>query len=470
MVCVKLLNCKDLEYVVSLYCPSSVQTQPSDWNDIFSHFTGKTIIAGDFNGHHTNWSVKSDTRGTQVMDAALDNDFISVNNGHATRVKLVNGILQQTSPDVSFITSDVAIKFDWQVFNENLGSDHLIIKMTANVFNTIHIHKKRNFKNANWGDYRETINRCILEFNETACNVQQITIESAANKHIPYYKLTEQPDEKFKPKNYWTPYLSQLVAQRRLSLSTFRKNPTPENFIKLEKITLESQKQIKKARNQGWQKFCNSIDEVTSAPEMWRRMRWMKGFKHQRPCIPFEKQNELLRSLTSDYVSSCIPYFNIKLRPISLISCICKTFHLMICKRIEWFVEKNKLISPYTVGFRKSQSSLDALSRLVSYIQIGFTKNAPTIACFLDIENAYNNVLNESVTKVLDEIQIGSKFCVYWVNKKKPLLASTLNELRQLKIVSSDVLKMFTLDVWVSTIQTKGVIRCDLENIKQSKE
>lgn len=141
---------------------------------IFSHFTGKTIIAGDFNGHHTNWSVKSDTRGTQVMDAALDNDFISVNNGQATRVKLVNGILQQTSPDVSFITSDVAIKFDWQVFNENLGSDHLIIKMTANVFNTINILKKRNFKNANWGDYRETINRCILEFNETACNVQQM--------------------------------------------------------------------------------------------------------------------------------------------------------------------------------------------------------------------------------------------------------------------------------------------------------
>ncbi|GBP21444.1 hypothetical protein EVAR_12045_1 [Eumeta japonica] len=66
-------------------------------------------------------------------------------------------------------------------------------------------------------------------------------------------------------------------------------------------------------------------------------------------------------------------------------------------RRLEWYVEKNEILSPYTVGFRKSQSCIDCLSRLVTYIQIGFSENEPTLACFLDIENAYNNVAIESV-------------------------------------------------------------------------
>ena len=36
IICVKILNCKSLEYVVSIYCPSSVCTSPSDWDNIFS--------------------------------------------------------------------------------------------------------------------------------------------------------------------------------------------------------------------------------------------------------------------------------------------------------------------------------------------------------------------------------------------------------------------------------------------------
>lgn len=122
VVSAKLINCKDLENVIALYCPSSVVTQPADWDQIFSHFSNKTLIAGDFNGHHSNWSIKTDSRGTQIMDSSLENALISLNNCSPTRIKLVNGTLQKTSPDISFATSDIAIKFDWKVLNENLSS------------------------------------------------------------------------------------------------------------------------------------------------------------------------------------------------------------------------------------------------------------------------------------------------------------------------------------------------------------
>lgn len=38
---------------------------------------------------------------------------------------------------------------------------------------------------------------------------------------------------------------------------------------------------------------------------------------------------------------------SIKLRPISLISCICKIFHSMLTKRLEWYIKKQVVISVY---------------------------------------------------------------------------------------------------------------------------
>lgn len=94
-------------------------------------------------------------------------------------------------------------------------------------------------------------------------------------------------------------------------------------------------------------------------------------------------------------------------------SCVCKVFHIMIAKRLEWFVEKNKILSPFTYGFRRGQSCLDCLTRLVSHIQIGFSKNIPTVACFIDIENAYNNVSVYESVKILNELEISAKICKY---------------------------------------------------------
>lgn len=71
------------------------------------------------------------------------------------------------------------------------------------------------------------------------------------------------------------------------------------------------------------------------------------------------------------------------------------------------------MFSEDTVGFRNSKSCLDSLSRLVTRIQIGFTKDKFTLACFLDIENAYNNVDIGSLLSILDALGVRSKICSY---------------------------------------------------------
>lgn len=56
----------------------------------------------------------------------------------------------------------------------------------------------------------------------------------------------------------------------------------------------------------------------------------------------------------------------------------------------------------------------------------------------------------------------------YWASKKKPLLATSYNELKQLQISSLIVPKIFSLDVWVSAIQVKKAVKCELYCIKHS--
>jgi hypothetical protein len=136
---VRISNCKLLQNVVSIYCPNSVYTQQSDWHSIYSEFTKKSLILGDFNGHHVSWSNKTDSRGNQLFDSTLDNYCISFNDGRCTRINLVDGIAQQTSPDVSFCTTDISINMKWNITDESLGSDHLIILMNLQYQDNKHI-------------------------------------------------------------------------------------------------------------------------------------------------------------------------------------------------------------------------------------------------------------------------------------------------------------------------------------------
>lgn len=318
VVCVKILNFEYIEYVVSVYCPSSVRTCSSDWDSLFSKFSRKSLIAGDFNAHHTNWSYKNDPRGFQIYESSFENNYIALNDGRATRIKLVNQMLQESSPDVSFASTDIATKFYWKTCNENLGSDHLIIKLHIRLRHnlTAQFINKRNFKLANWKEYKEDLIAAYTNYPgdnsndlQSKYNYFQDQILNSASKNIPCYKVCTDVHKKFKPKHYWSPALSHIIAQRRLALKQFRHNPTPDNLIKLESKIEEARRMIKKAKSESWKKFCCTLDHTTSVSDMWRKMRWMKG-EHKTQHHPSqEKLTQLLCSLAPDTVAPSCPTF-----------------------------------------------------------------------------------------------------------------------------------------------------------------
>lgn len=79
-------------------------------------------------------------------------------------------------------------------------------------------------------------------------------------------------------------------------------------------------------------------------------------------------------------------------RPISLSSCILKTFERMIKNRLEWWLESQNKLPDYQFGFRKGKSTIDCLLELTTDIHTALTAGQKTIALFLDIAKAYDTV------------------------------------------------------------------------------
>lgn len=93
-------------------------------------------------------------------------------------------------------------------------------------------------------------------------------------------------------------------------------------------------------------------------------------------------------------------------RPISLASCILKTYERIIKNRLEFWLEKSKKIPKTQYGFRRKCSTQEVLAHLLTDIQLGFSSNKSTSALFLDIQGAYDNVDLQILWSKLDKLGI----------------------------------------------------------------
>jgi Reverse transcriptase (RNA-dependent DNA polymerase) len=90
-------------------------------------------------------------------------------------------------------------------------------------------------------------------------------------------------------------------------------------------------------------------------------------------------------------------------RPIALTSCLCKTFEQLINCRLVWFLEKNKVLTVYQSGFRKSRSTTDQLVRLESYIREAFVRREHVVCVCFDLEKAYDTTGKYGILRDLHE-------------------------------------------------------------------
>ncbi|XP_026745503.1 uncharacterized protein LOC113506865 [Trichoplusia ni] len=224
IIYVQILNIAGINNIIFLYSPPTITTNQSDWDQIFRIAGTGTLVSGDFN-----------RRGEMIYQAMFENNYMCLNNGAATRIRIADGNWQQSSPDISFVTTDIAIKFTWYSTNESLGSDHIVIKLTYG-YERLHLYtKKRNYKKAKWKEFQEVCeqhfsNLPILNDVQSSYDTFVNKLDYAAEEAIPWIKICQDPNNKFRPKPYWDSNISKAVAERRLALAKLRRNPTPENY------------------------------------------------------------------------------------------------------------------------------------------------------------------------------------------------------------------------------------------------
>lgn len=79
-------------------------------------------------------------------------------------------------------------------------------------------------------------------------------------------------------------------------------------------------------------------------------------------------------------------------RPITLLSCIFKTFERLLKLRLEIWLKNSSSLPATQYGYKSGYGTIDATTHLTSDIQIGFSNNQTTGTLFVDIQSAYDNI------------------------------------------------------------------------------
>ncbi|KAM0731572.1 putative RNA-directed DNA polymerase from transposon X-element [Formica fusca] len=93
-----------------------------------------------------------------------------------------------------------------------------------------------------------------------------------------------------------------------------------------------------------------------------------------------------------------------KYRPISLTSCCLKLLEKLILLRLDWWLEHNLKLPNSQFGFRKFRSCQDNLSSLITEVHGSFSKGNSTACLFLDLSNAFDDVIPNILMNDLDDI------------------------------------------------------------------
>ena len=84
-------------------------------------------------------------------------------------------------------------------------------------------------------------------------------------------------------------------------------------------------------------------------------------------------------------------------KPTSLTSYIGALVEKIIIVRLNWWLERNIIITPCQAGFRSSYIPEDQLNILTQEIQNGFQMNKNMIAVFVDLEKSYDKVWRQGL-------------------------------------------------------------------------
>jgi ribonuclease HI len=283
------IKLKDNDYIniLSIYMPEGPKNDNSDWLKSADFLIKKWIILGDFNAHAPFWDSGCKTVScNRFVENILDSRLYLLNDGRITRVPDVANH-KPSAIDLSLLSPSLAVNCTWNVEDECLGSDHLLITLSFNENISPNLPTEKDkvpkflYKLADWSlfqssfdsyDYDNVQNDDIDIF---YANLSKIIL-SAAENSIPQCK----PKRKGKHTGnaWWSSECKQAVKDKKKQLRTWLKNKTDDNFIEMKRAKIRCNKIIALAKKNFWTEFCKSeIAESKDMHKVWSKLKEMKN-------------------------------------------------------------------------------------------------------------------------------------------------------------------------------------------------
>ena len=280
-IAVKVYKNQYVFHIVSIYIPPDATLNQQGVTRLFNSIANlnNLILTGDFNAHNSAWgSDLSDNRGKHIADI-INNYDLNILNSRTSGTRIFKDDFRGrfSSPDITFVTSDIFFKCQWKVLDAR-GSDHLPIVITINDPN---LKFKKTFKRINikkviWNQFS---NHLVNNF-----DYDNINLENYLNKYLDFISViyegleaanaifphNNSPDCKKEPQGalWWNDQCKSLVDARRKAFHNYLNNASTENYDIFISKAKEATYGLKRAKRESFDKFCSSLNPNTPLDEV----------------------------------------------------------------------------------------------------------------------------------------------------------------------------------------------------------
>lgn len=264
--------------LLSVYVPAKKKELP-EWvirQDLlelakFARTLKDCLVGGDFNAFNPAWgSSYSDMRGILLYDEM--EDLCLLNDGSPTRIPSPK---TKANPlDLTWVSSSILERIEWEVTTENLGSDHLIIRIEISLaMNTEEIKVKAKVDD---DEFKKGIEELDLDGIENLADfIEEIDkLRTKATK-----KPQTMKNPKFVPKSYWTEEINRMHKLKKSALVRYFRHMSTKDWVEFKVLNARFKRALKKGRTEAWRAWAESLSPNSSARDIFRNFKRLNNYR-----------------------------------------------------------------------------------------------------------------------------------------------------------------------------------------------